>query len=175
MNILILKQQQTDANFKITYEKYVTYVRKIIYSHCGCFDATNDITQNVFIDYLQKMNTVNNAKSWLAKAAYWQVCNYNKYNMRFVNIQSDEYEDCMYSQNKIDATIMIEKAFSKIDLNDTDKTILYNYIYDKEYLTDIAKKLGLTRRIVEYRYKTALKKLKYYFESIGIKSVTDFL
>ncbi len=175
MNVLIQQNQKTDIDFEIIYKKYWYYVYSIVAKYIQCIHIAEDISQDVFLAYLEKMHSIKNVKSWLSKVAQFSAIKYNRRQNRFCEFDTGLYEFESKNENQdVEVKMVMEEAFDAVGISENSKANLYNKIVNKTYVTVIAKEKGTTRRVIAYQFKKNVKKLTDYFSSIGIRSVCDF-
>lgn len=175
MNLIDAKTR----TFTEAYNDYYPLLYNVIYSKIGDDDTTQDICQDVFTRFLVKFDTVQNHRTWL----YGTMKNvllelYKKKKATAVETES-LFEDITMSfvNGFRDSRIMIEEALENIENfgDEKGKTIfdmvaLYNYTYK-----EVGKELGITERMVRYKYTVIVDKLMAYFRSKGIHGLEELL
>lgn len=150
-------------------KKYRTFARFLDY---------DDLFQEGCLGYMHALSKYDPAKGTFETYAYWWIRNYivkalKRVDNRLVySIESANYgkdEDIqiidVYTLGNSENDAMkrlrsweISKAISK--LTDKQRYVIYQYYYKDKTMPDIGKEIGVSRQVVSYQHRQALKKLK---------------
>ncbi len=166
------------SEFTSSYSDYYSIVFGVIYSKIGNEDTAQDLTQEVFIRYFEKIDEVLNAKAWLlgvVKNVLYKYYRSKKNLSEEIAHEESEWDISMSFINGFrESRIIIDESISRIE-DKTDK-ILFDLIAVQYYtVPEAASMTGLSRRQVKYRYSLILKKVISHLNSRGIKQLEDLL
>lgn len=165
--------------FTEAYYQYYTVVFNAIYVKVNSVDDAEDICQEVFVRFYNKIDEIQNIKQWLYGTLKLVVLEYyRKRTTDQVNID-DVFNDVAltFVNGMRESRIIISEAINSIDsqLDDEERTVFeliafYNYTYK-----ETAKHLGMTLRMVEYRYCRIVDRIMDYLRKKGIKEMDELL
>jgi len=165
-----------DSQFTEVYSDFYVLVYNTVCQKVSDLDIAEDITQNVFILYYNKMDEVENIRKWLFSALRFEVSNY--FQLRSVDDLDIAvlFEDISltFVNGFRDARIILENAVESIvsDLN----RVIFDMVAVRYYTyPETARVLGLTVRQVKYRYHEVVKTIQEYLKSKGIESIEELL
>jgi RNA polymerase sigma factor (sigma-70 family) len=166
--------------FSEAYFEYYSLVRSVVYARVRDLDDSEDITQEVFIRFYEKMDEVENPRRWLLGAVRNVVFEY--YRRRHgdeVNVESLFNDVSLSFVNGLRETrLIIDDALSHMEgVLDVQDQVLFQLVAVHGYsYSEAAKHLGFTKRKVEYRYRRITASLLDYLKSVrGIMSFEELL
>ncbi|HOT47323.1 MAG TPA: sigma-70 family RNA polymerase sigma factor [Spirochaetota bacterium] len=163
--------------FDRAYIDYYQLVYGAIYSKTGNVIDADDLTQEVFIHYYEKMEEVEQTIPWLFGTIRLVLKNYFRKQMKSENDQEfDEfshYIEVDSSNEWADTRMIIRDAIESIETNDR---IIFELIaiQNLSYVS-VGKSLGLNEKQIKYRYAIILKNIKAYLNTRGLKKIEDLL
>jgi RNA polymerase sigma factor (sigma-70 family) len=163
------------------YKKYFSLVYSLVYGKtCDVHDA-DDITQEIFVAFLKKYEEIENPYAWLLGT----IKNYMKAFYRNKKAAHDNFYadgaiqsiDLSYINGFRDARILLDDVLNNEDWcgNEQEKIIFDLIALQKYKKEEVATMLCLTRRQVQYRYDTTIKKILHILQKKGIKNIGDLL
>jgi DNA-directed RNA polymerase specialized sigma24 family protein len=105
-----------DRRYSEIFSLYYPTVMNAVYSRVSRMEDAEDIVQNVFIRYYEKMNEVLDARSWLLGALRFEVMNYYQKKSGGDAHMDDIFRDNpkSFTNGFRDSRIILEKAISGI-------------------------------------------------------------
>lgn len=165
-------------NFTEDHKRYYPLVFSAVYTKVGNIDDANDICQEVFIRFFEKYDEVQNSRKWLFGTLRHVVFEYYRKKKGDVNID-DVFTDISltFVNGMRDIRIIISEAIENMDnFNDEDERTLFDLIAVQNYsYSETAKMMGMTKRMVQYRYKRIVDNILDYLKARGIKDFEDLL
>lgn len=168
---------EKDVAFTDAFSEYYAVVYGTLYSRVGDPDTAEDLAQEVFIRFYNKMEDAVNMRAWLLVTAKYVLYEY----YRKVKNQPDELaRDEAFGDVSLtfvngfrDARIVIDQAITEID--DADRSLfdlvaVQNYTYE-----EAGSLLGMSRRQVKYRYGLIVRRVLDYLRRHGIHELEDLL
>lgn len=150
-----------------------------IYTKVRDTDITSELSQEVFTRFYEKFDEVENPRRWLLGTLKNVLMEYYKSKSgSFVDIEeviSDT--NLLYVNGFRDTRIILQNAFDASEnYRDEQERIIYELVAVKNYSYDeVAQLMGLTRRQVEYRYRTVADRIVDYLKKKGINSLEELL
>ena len=167
-----------DAQFTEAYSRYYAVVYGALYSRTGDPDAAEDMTQEVFIRFFNKMEEAVNVRAWLLvtmKHVLYE--HYRKVkNMPDELAESEAMGDVSltFVNGFRDTRIIIDHAVEAItdaaDRSIFDLVAVQNYTYE-----ETGELLGVSRRQVKYRYGLIVRQVLDFLHQRGIRNIEDLL
>jgi RNA polymerase sigma-70 factor (ECF subfamily) len=168
-----------NKKFAEAYNDLYPVVFSAVYSKVGSIDDAEDLCQDLFIKFYNKLDEIENHRKWLYGALKLEVMAfYRKKKPGAVDID-EVFNDVglTFVNGFRDSRIMIQDAIENMDnyKDDTDRALfdlvaVRNFSYD-----EAGAQLGLSRRQVRYRYGLIVDRLVDYFRKRGINSLGDLL
>ncbi len=159
------------------YLDYYSLVFSSIYTKLGSREDAEDICQEVFVRYYEKIESVTNTRRWLLSTAKNVLFNYYKKMKPDYVSDPEELDDVgfTFANGFRDTRIIIKETLDtitddEIDLMIVDLIAVHNFTY-----SEVAKIIGLTRRQIEYRYSQLVKKIIDRLKFKGIESIEELL
>lgn len=168
-----------NKKFAEAYNKYYPVIYSTAYTKIGNTSDTEDLCQELFIKFYNKLETIENMRKWLYGALKYELLNYyKKKNIQTVDI--DEIFDDValtYVNGFNDSRIVINEAIENIEnFKNDSEYILFKLIAIQHFTYEEAgKQLGLTKRQVRYKYTEISNRLCHYLKKKGIKNLEDLL
>lgn len=158
-------------SFNILVNKYELSVLRFVYNTLRDREASEDITQEVFITVYNKLYTFNKSykfSNWLFQIARNKCIDYIRKYKRVYEANVEEVSDVVSNDLSPEESAEFKEVKSLIQafintLNDTDKQII-TLRYSNERLTfsDVGEILNMTESSVKRRYYKAREKFKEY-------------
>jgi len=166
-------------DFIDAHDLYYPVVYNAIYAKIGDHDDTADICQDVFSALFEKFADVENPRKWLFGALRLAVYEYYRRKTK-VDIPLDEAHDDIaltFVNGMRDTRIIIADIIENGDLFDTNlDAVIFDLVALGELsYRDAARELGVTKRIVEYRYRRIAEKVIANLRDRGIRYLEDIL
>lgn len=167
-----------NREFAELYNDYYPLIFGTIYTKVGDADETEDICQELFIKFYEKLETIENKRQWLYGAVRYQMMSY--YRNKKSNIDIDKvFDDIALSfvNGFKDTRIIINDAIENMDnFKDEREKVLFNLIAIHRFsYREAGSQLGLSIKQVRYKYEKIVKRLKSYLADKGIKSLEDLI
>lgn len=177
-----LKDKLSDAGinrFVENYDSYYSLIFNSIYSKVSNFHDAEDICQEVFIRFYDKLEEVENPRKWLFGCLRLVVFDYYKAKQR-KDIDVDElFEDAGmgYVNGFRDSRMMIKQAVDEIcsENGDRDASLfeliaVYNYSF-----VQASRHLNLNYKQARYRYNVFSGRVLEKLKEKGINNIEDLL
>ena len=154
-----------EQRFKEDYDKLVQPIFNYLYYNCGVREEARDITQEVFIKYWNKIDSIDEKGS--ASYIYTIARNLlsNKYQKDKVKLKfiesiefSDDHQDPQYLLEVKDYKRRLEAVIS--DMPSKQREVLLMHRIEGMKYREIAEKLDISVKAVEKRMHLALLKIK---------------
>lgn len=171
--------EQVNDEFTVSYKTYYDYVLKLINNRVSDINDSKDICQDVFIQFYKKMDSIHDQKNWLRGASRIGVLEFYRKKNDYIYTEDIHFDGELTISNSIDydLRILTEEVVYKSGIFKNEKDLslfefvtIFNYSY-----RDAGKRLGFSKRKVEYRYKAYVKKILMYFRKKGIKRIKDII
>jgi RNA polymerase sigma-70 factor (ECF subfamily) len=165
-----------DRRYSELFSLYYPTVLNAVYGRVGVIEDAEDIVQNVFIRYYEKMDEVLDARAWLLGALRLEVMNhYQKKSGGDADI-----EDIFRDQSKAftngfrDSRIILEKAINGI--REEESRMIFHMVAIQNYsFTETAETMGYSVRQIRYRYHNIVATILDDLRHQGIGSIEDLL
>lgn len=154
--------------FTEVYYQYYTIVFNAVYLKVNNINDVEDICQEVFIRFYNKIEEIRNIKQWLYGTLKLVVFEYyRKRTNDQINID-DVFNDIglTFANGLKESRIIINEAIDQIDSQlDNDERVVFELIafYNFTY-KETARHTGMTMRMVEYRYCRIVDKILDYLK-----------
>lgn len=162
--------------FSSAYMELYPLIFSSVLARIGNRDDADDICQEIFMIFYDKFETIENNRTWLYGTMKNVLLNYYRKKSKTVNID-DDFDGIghVFTNGTRDTRILLSQAMEGIECSEEDRILLdmvatYNFTY-----SHVAEVLGRTRRQVEYRYGTLVKRIQDYLEHKGIKDIAELL
>lgn len=179
MNVRKSLSAPETGSFIESYDSYYSLVFSTVYSKVNNFHDAEDICQEVFIRFYDKMGEVENPRRWLYGCLRIVVLDYYK-EKRHRDVDIDELFDDIsmgYVNGFRDTRMMLKSVLDEILDEDGDRDsalfemiAVYNYTF-----AEAARHLNLGYKQARYRYNTMASKLIERLKSRGVERIEDLL
>jgi RNA polymerase sigma-70 factor (ECF subfamily) len=180
-NTILIKHPMSKKRDRFTeaFYQYYPLVFSSVYTKVDNLDDTEDICQEVFIRFYNKMEEIQNIKHWLYGALRLVVLeHYRKRTDDHINIDEVFFDIGLTFVNGMrESRIIISEAMETLDerMDDEERVIfelvaVFNYSY-----SETARHLGMTKRMVEYRYRRIVDRILAYLKTRGIRELDELL
>jgi RNA polymerase sigma-70 factor, ECF subfamily len=163
--------------FTEIFDQYYHIVFNAVYPKVGNVNDTEDICQEVFIALYRKLDEIEHIKKWLFGTLRNIVYNYyrNKKPDK-INIE-DVFQDVSltFVNGFRDARIIISTAIEEEIKNEEERQVVELIAFNNYSYAYVAKLLGVTKRMVQYRYTQLVKRILENLKNRGIKNIEDLL
>ena len=165
--------------FTEAHELWYPMVFKAVYAKIGNPDDTDDICQDVFIDFFNKFETIADHRKWLYGALRFAVLKYYR-SKKDPGISIDEiFNDVglTFVNGMRDARIVIQQIIENGDIfrDNADRAVFEMVAVGQMSYSDAARSLGFTKRQVEYRYRIVADTIVENLKKRGIQHLEDLL
>ncbi len=168
-----------NREFAEAYSDYYPVVFNAVYCKVSNLDDAEDICQELFIKFYDKLDTIENHRRWLYGALKLEVMTFYR-RKKHVNVDIDEvFNDVglTFVNGFRDTRILINEAIEDMNnfKDDADRVLfdlvaIQNYTYEEAGV-----QLGMTTRQVRYRYGLIVDRLIDYLRKKGIGGLEDLL
>jgi RNA polymerase sigma factor (sigma-70 family) len=177
-----LKQTLSESKtlqFVENYDSYYSIVFSSIYSKVNNYHDSEDICQEVFIRFFNKIEEVDNPRKWLFGCLRIVVFDYYKEKQgKDLNIDELNNDIAMgYVNGFRDARLMIKQAIDEIcnESGDRDASLfelvaVYNFSF-----VQASRHLNLNYKQARYRYKKFSEKVIEKLMEKGVRNIEDLL
>ena len=165
--------------FISVYESCYSVVFSSVYARINNFHDSEDICQEVFIRFYDKIDEVENPRKWLFGCLRIVVLDhYKRKYSRDVDIE-EIFDDIgmSYVNGFRDTRMMIQEIMSRMteeedaaDMSLFDLVAVHNFTF-----VEAAKHLGMNYKQVRYRFNRITEKITAALKDKGIKSIEDLL
>ena len=165
--------------FTEAYSDYYPVVFSTVYSKVNSFEDTQDICQDLFIRFYEKIDQIENYRHWLLAALRLEVLAW--YRRRRPDLVDPEvlFDDISLSfvNGFRDTRIVIEEAIEKIEeIHGSRNLVLFELIAIRHFTyEETGRQLGINKRQVRYRYIEIMRWLKEHLKEQGVKHLEDLL
>lgn len=168
-----------NREFAEAYSDYYPVVFSAVYSKVNNFDDAEDICQELFIKFYDKLDTIENRRKWLYGALKLEVMAfYRRKKHGDVDID-DVFNDVglTFVNGFRDTRILIGEAIEDMsNFKDDADRVLFDLVAVQNYTYEEAgSHLGMTTRQIRYRYGLIVDRLTDYLKKKGIGSLEDLL
>jgi RNA polymerase sigma factor (sigma-70 family) len=165
--------------FTEAHNDYYPLVFSAVFTKVDNIDDVQDICQEVFIKFYEKLDEIENRRKWLYGALRLAVLeHYRKKRGSDIDI-NEVFDDVSltFVNGFRDARIIIGEAIENSDFFTDDLArevfdyiAVYNYSYK-----EAGRHLGLSKRQVEYKYRRVVDAILNSLREKGIKHIEDLL
>jgi RNA polymerase sigma factor (sigma-70 family) len=161
------------------YSDFYPVIFSSVYKKIGNIEDAEDICQEIFISFYNKLDEIENRRKWLYGALRLEVmAYYRKKNPDAADIDSEADNIGMSFVNGFrEARIIIHNAIEDMSnyRDDADRALfdlvaVRNFSYE-----EAGAQLGMSKRQVRYRYGIIVEGLIEYFKAKGINSLEELL
>ena len=168
-----------NRQFAEAYSDYFPVIFSVVYQKVGNLNDAEDLCQEIFIHFYNKMNEIKDRRKWLFGTMKYVLLNYYR-KKKGDDVDIDEvFDDVKMSfvNGFRDARILIEEALeNSINFKDEKERILFDLIAIRNFTYEEAGgQLGMNRLQARYRYGTIINRIVEYFRKKGINSLEDLL
>jgi RNA polymerase sigma factor (sigma-70 family) len=162
--------------FSSAYLEHYPVIYGSVLARIGNREDADDICQEIFMIFYDKFETIENARTWLFGTMKNILMNHYRKKNKTVNIDDDfDAIGHTFTNGARDTRILLQEAMENVECTEEDRVILdlvatFDFTYAR-----VAEMLGRTRRQVEYRYGTIVKRILDYLEHRGIKDIAELL
>ena len=163
--------------FTELFDQYYHVVFNAVYPKVGNVNDTEDICQEVFIALFRKLDEIEHIKKWLFGTLRNIVYNYYR-SKKPDNVNIDDiFQDISltFVNGFRDARITISAAIEEEIRDEEERQIIELIAYNNYSYAHVAKLLGVTKRMIQYRYTQLVKRILENLKSKGIKNIEDLL
>jgi len=164
----------SEEQFKLVYKKYAASIQDFLTYKYGASYNPQDTVQDIFIKLWQNCSKVSlqKVKSYLftlANNATLNIIKHNKVVLNYQKVKPQEYtnESPEFIMEKNQFLDRYQKALG--NLNEDQRVAFLMNKADGLKHQEIADRLGVTKKVVEYRIYTAFKQLKDELENFNLK------
>ena len=165
--------------FTELYSDFYSVVYHGIYSKVHDKDLAGDLAQEVFTRFYEKMDEVDNPRSWLLGTSRFVLLeHYKKNNVDTLDIEAVfDDENMGYVNGFRDTRIILQEAFNAPEnYRDDRDRVVYELIAFKNYTHDeVSKLMGLSKRQVNYRYRLVADRIVDYLKKKGVNNLEELL
>lgn len=173
---------QKEKEFRESYSNYYPLVFNVVYSKMSNREDTEDVCHELFIQFYNKFEEIENHRKWLMSAISFVISNYIRKKatkssnaMEIEDIENDP--NLTFVNGARDVRIILNEAINNDDNYSNEKErVLFeliavnNFTYEKA-----AKQAGVTKRQARYTYEKVTKKILNYLKDKGISNIEDVL
>jgi DNA-directed RNA polymerase specialized sigma24 family protein len=177
-----LRQTLSEARtlrFIENYDSYYSIIFSSIYSKIGNYHDAEDICQEVFFRFFNKIEEVESPRKWLFGCLRIVVLDYYR-EKKGKELDLDELSDNIamsYVNGFRDTRMMIKQAIDEIcdERGDTDASLfelvaVYNFTF-----VQASKHLNLNYKQARYRYRVFTEKVLEKLMEKGVRNIEDLL
>lgn len=179
MSPVVVIKYGFSKKFSDLYSDYYPLIVGAVYSKVSTLGDAEDITQEVFIKFYQKLEDIENKRKWLYGALRLEILSYYKKKKgKEVNVDEVFQDVSLTFVNGFrDLRIVIQEVMDDMDNfgSEQDRIIfelkaICHFSYEK-----CAKQLGVSIKKVRYRYDLIVKNILQHLREKGITSLEDLL
>jgi RNA polymerase sigma factor (sigma-70 family) len=172
-----MSEPSKKERFMKAYLDYYPLVYGTLYTRVANRDDADDLCQEVFIIFYNKIEEIENGRKWLMGTMKNVVLKYYR-DKKADAVDIDSLFDDMgmtFINGFKDTRLIIKQSMEEIETDDEERQILdlvaiHNYNY-----SEVAGFLGLSRRQVQYRYIKTIEKIMAQLKKKGIQNIEDLL
>ncbi|MCU0847012.1 MAG: RNA polymerase sigma factor [Spirochaetes bacterium] len=166
-------------DFAEAYNDYYPLIFSAVFSKVSRVEDAEDICQEIFIKFYEKIDTIENHRKWLYGAMKFELLTYYRKKHPDVEDVEEMLQDASlsYVNGFKDIRIILTEAIENMDNfeDESDKILfdlvaIFNFTYE-----EAAGQLGFSVRQVRYKYNKIAGRLVSYLGKKGIKSLEDLL
>ncbi len=171
-----------EREFQKIYSDYFPLVYSVLYTKLGSKEDSEDICHEIFIDFYNKYETVNEPRTWLLGAIRFGISNFYRKKGASgsdkIDIEDVENDIKLAFENGArDVRIILEEVFNDDEnFQNEQERILFELITIHEFTYEKAgKQLGINRNQAKYLYGKICNRLVKYLQEKGIAHIEDVL
>ncbi|MCP4134799.1 MAG: sigma-70 family RNA polymerase sigma factor [bacterium] len=162
------------------FSEYYQVVYNAVFPKVGSAEDTEDLCQEVFLILyrnLEDTDNIDNVRKWLYGTLKNVVLQYYRRKEKPKANIDDIFDDVSltFVNGFRDTRILIEEAIEEEIEDDDERTLVELIAFHNYSYTKVAEYMGLTKRIVGYRYNQVVKKILENLERKGINNIEDLL
>lgn len=170
---------RSDRNFTEIYCDLYPMVYGAVYSKLGNADDAGDVTQEIFARFYERMGEVDNPRKWLLGAMRKVVLEYCRMKRGGDLNMDDVFEDMSlaFVNGFRDARLIIQEALENMEVFRGDREkVIFDLIAVRNFtFSETGRELGISHRVVRYRYGRIVRRLVEYLNRRGIRNLEDLL
>jgi RNA polymerase sigma factor (sigma-70 family) len=168
-----------NSRFAEAYNDYFPLLYGVIYRKIRNPDDTEDLCQEIFIHFLNKIDEIENQRKWLYGTMKFVLLNYYRKKGRY-DASIDDIDDdsgLTFVNGFRDTRIMINEAIENSgNFKDERERSLFDLIAVLNFsYEDAGAQLGFSRTQARYRYGLIVDRIISYFRDKGINRLEDLL
>lgn len=164
------------AEFKAVYDAVYPLIVRIVYSITGELHVAEELCQDAFIRYYQRMDTIptrDQAKYWLIRVSKNLALNYEKQRGRERNAYQRAYRQPSKGPESGETSVLKEEAYRAVqealrELPDNLRTVLVMREYGNLSYREIAESLQISESNVKVRMHRARERLAQVLKEADI-------
>ena len=147
-----------------------------IYSNVHDIHITGDLTQEVFLRFYQKMETIDNPRNWLRGTLRNVIMEHFKKNTEN-SYELDNDINSGYVNGFRDTRIVLQEAFEASEnFRDERERVIYRLIAINNYTyEEVSRLLGIKKHQVYYKYQCVADRIIDYLKKKGISRLEELL
>lgn len=164
------------SEFTEIYSDYYQVVYGVIYSKIMNSTDADELTQEVFMRFYSKMDTIENVRAWLFGTIHYVLLNFYREKKK---LNSEDIEQHLndvsvtFLNGFRDTRLIIDDAIARLEERER---LLFDLIAVQNCTFEIASEhLGLTRRQTQYRYSLIIRDIRAFLSAKGITKIEDLL
>jgi len=174
-----LKQQQVD-DFSKKYNDYYSLVFSVVYTKINNYHDAEDICQEVFIRYYNKIDEINDPRKWIYGTLRNVILEYYTKQKKRDDINVDSILDDIglgFVNGFEDTRLIIKDALEKLYTNQNEhERIIFELVAMHNFsYTQVCKHLQFSYKKVRYNYERAVQRFINHLQDRGIKNLEDLL
>lgn len=179
MNLRQTLSEARTLHFIENYDSFYTIIFSSIYSKVNNYHDAEDICQEVFFRFYNKIDEVENPRKWLFGCLRIVVLDYYK-EKKGKELDIDKLSDNIsmsYVNGFRDARMMIKQAIDEIcdERGDSDASLFELIAVHNFTFVQASKHLNLNYKQARYRYKIFTEKVLEKLMEKGVKNIEDLL
>jgi len=179
MNLVKRLSDPVEVRFSESYDSHYSLIFSIILSKVDNFHDAEDLCQEVFIRFYEKIEEVESPRKWLLGCLRNVIFDYYK-KKRHVEVDIDQLFDDVrmgYVNGFRDARITISGAIREVcGEEDADDASLFDLITIYHYsFAQASAHLGISYKQARYRYNRMADRVKDRLRENGIEKIEDLL
>jgi RNA polymerase sigma-70 factor (ECF subfamily) len=167
------------AAFAEAYNDLYPVVLGAAYSKMGNMQDAEDLCQEIFVKFFNKMDEIDNARKWLYGALRLELMNYYRKHRPGMTDVEDVLDDAAmtFVNGFRDVRIIIKDAIGSMENfgGERDRTLFDLIAVNGFSYEEAGSQLGMSFRQVRYRYGLAVVRILEYLSKKGINNLEDLL
>jgi RNA polymerase sigma-70 factor, ECF subfamily len=167
-----------NKEFAEAYNIYYPAVFSAVHAKVGNLTDAEDICQEIFIKFHEKLETIENKRKWLFGALRLEVIKHYQKSSVSVDIEKMFQDVGLSFVNGFrDARIVINETIQDIkNFNGEEDMALFELIAVRNFTYEEASsELGMSKRQARYRYGKIVERLLDELKKKGVKNLDDLL